>query len=121
LEPTESPGGAWETELKAWLGSRSPAVPESFLPHLLGAGIGPLDPWGMAIRGEEALRRALKTPGRVRAAAYHLLVADAFLTWACEAAAREPEAGPALESLVRVVGDGLSRCGEPHVHGAVAE
>jgi hypothetical protein len=72
-------------------------------------------------RGEEALRRALETPGRVRAAAYHLLVADAFLTWACEAMAREADAGPALESLVRDVGDRLSRFGIPPAIQGVVE
>jgi len=110
-----------EDELRRWLSTRNPEVPESFLPHLLGEGSGLLDPWGLAGRGEVALRRVLETPGRVRAAAFHLLVADAFLTWACEAMAREPEGGLALESLVRDLGDRFARPGTPSAVQGVAE
>jgi hypothetical protein len=110
-----------EDEFRRWLSTRKPAVPESFLSHLLGEGPGSLDPWGLAGRGEGALQRVLEAPGRVRAAAFHLLVADAFLTWACEAMAREPDGGLALESLVRELGDGLARGGTPDTVRGVAE
>lgn len=97
-----------EEGLEAWLRSRTPRAPDRFLPHLLREGSGSVDPWGLASRGETALRRALESPGRVRAAAFHLLVADAFITWACEAMAREAEVGSGLESLLEALGDRLT-------------
>jgi len=97
-----------EEGLEAWLRSRTPGAPDRFLPHLLREGSGSVDPWGLASRGETALRRALESPGRVRTAAFHLLVADAFITWACEAMAREADVGSGLESLLEALGDRLT-------------
>ena len=97
-----------EGGLEAWLRSSTPGVPDRFLPHLLREGSGSVDPWGLAARGEVALRRALECPGRVRAAAFDLLVADAFLTWACEVMAREEDVSSALEALVELLGERLT-------------
>jgi hypothetical protein len=98
-----------EDGLEAWIRSRIPGVPDEFLPYLLRGRGGPVDPWGLVARGEAALRRALETPGRVRSAAFDLLVADAFLTWACEAMAEEADVGSGLERMVEALGDSLAR------------
>ncbi len=101
-------GAMTEGSLEAWLRSRTPEVPEPFLPHLLRDEAWSVDSRGLAARGEAALRRALETPGRVRSAAFHLLVADAFLTWACEVVAREADVGEGLEALMKKLGEHLA-------------
>lgn len=93
-----------ESSLEDWLESRIPGVPVQFRPYLLRAGEGGLDPLGLAARGEAALRRALDRPGRVRSSAFDLLAADAFLTWACEAMAREADVGSGLQALLEGLG-----------------
>ena len=81
-------------------------MPGSFLPFLLReAPEGPSGPGELAQRGETALSRALASPGRNRDSAFHLLVGDVFLTYACEAVARsKDEVGPALETFFRQLG-----------------
>ncbi len=97
-----------EGSLEDWLRSRSPEVPEPFLPHLLRDKAWAGDSRDLAARGEAALHRALETPGRERSAAFHLLVADAFLTWACEVVAREGDVGAGLEALLKKLGEHLA-------------
>ncbi len=85
-----------------WLRDGSPDVPGPFLPYLLREGEGPADPrtlleWGMA-----ALGRAVE--GKGREAAFDLLVADALLTYACEAAAGARDVGIELEEFLRLLG-----------------
>ncbi len=66
-----------------------------------------MDPARLIEWGLRALSRALEKPGRVRAAAFDLLVADAFLTYACEAMAASGDVGAGLESLIGQLGTRL--------------
>lgn len=97
-----------EETLESWLRGRAPPIPAPFLPHLLEEGDGPLGSMGLTDRGTEALSRALERPGRIREAAYFLLAADAFFTYACEAAAREGNVRVGLEGLLGLLGDRFS-------------
>lgn len=106
---------------QSWLDGREP-VPPMELRSRLDDDLGGTDP--LAVHFTEAavrrLRRARERPGG-RAAAFDLLVADAYLTYACEAAvdpgvlsadqegAGPGEAGPGTEEILletlRVVAD----------------
>ena len=94
-----------QVTLEDWLRRRIPPIPAPFLPHLLegrGEVFRPLD---LESRGVASLAKALGKPGRDREAAFHLLAADAFLTYACEALAHEPDPRAALETLLGGLGD----------------
>jgi hypothetical protein len=54
--------------------------------------------------GLAALDRARAAPGRVRQSAYHLLTADALLTYACEAALEDADPETTLRRILRSVG-----------------
>lgn len=106
---------------QSWLDGRDP-VPPMELRSRLDDDLGGTDP--LAVRFTEAavrrLRRARERPGG-RAAAFDLLAADAYLTYACEAAvdpgalsagpegAHLGETGPGTEEILletlRVVAD----------------
>ena len=49
-----------------------------------------------------ALDAARAKPGRVRESAFHLLAADALLTYACEACLESPDPGAALERVLTI-------------------
>lgn len=88
-----------------WLEERLPAVPpilRSWLHRTEGPAEGVVGP--LLARGRAALHDAVVRPGRNREAAFHLLAADAYLTWACEAAAEEDDPGDALAALTQSVG-----------------
>ena len=94
--------------LESWLRTRNPPVPEPFLDWLLeeGGGGGPAEgPWS---RGIAALDDALRSPGRVRSSAFHLLAADAWITYACEEAAQEGDTRGLLADLLHHLGDRFS-------------
>ena len=86
--------------LEVWLLDREPRVPGPFLPLLLEAGVGSARCEGLLAQGTEALRRALGRPGRNRDSAFHLLTADAFLTYSCEAVVREQDVSGGLEKVL---------------------
>ena len=100
-----------EETLERWLLGRVPLLPTPFLPHLLGGEEGLLQSEGcsvasdLATRGTVALGLALERPGRVREAAFQLLAADAFFTYACEAAALEEDVRSGLEGILMRSGD----------------
>lgn len=90
-----------------WLEGRLSAVPpvlRSWLHRSEGPDTGVMEP--LVARGRAALADAVARPGRNRDAAFHLLAADAYLTWACEAAAEEADPGDALAALIQSVGSG---------------
>ena len=93
--------------LEDWLRRRIPPIPSPFLPYLLGEE-GVLDSLDLAGRGAASLSKALGRPGRNRGAAFHLLAADALLTYACEAVARHPDPKASLETLLEGLGDRFS-------------
>ncbi len=76
--------------LEEWFSERVPDIPEPFLPFLLAEKGTPFSPDVLVEKAEESLSRALQGSGIGREAAFHLLAADAFLTYACEVAAEEP-------------------------------
>ena len=88
-----------------WLDDREAGVPGVLRPWLRRTE-GPADEVVPALlaRGRAALDDAVARPGRDREAAFHLLAADAYLTWACEAAADADDPGEVLAALVRSVG-----------------
>jgi len=98
--------------IRGWLAERSPTgvLPiESWLagePGGAGA-VGADERVGWlterAFLGVEATREA---PGRVRQSAFHLLAADALLTYACEAALECEDAERALSGVARSVLNG---------------
>jgi hypothetical protein len=97
-----------EETLEVWLQSRDPRIPVPFLPHLLENGDGPSGALDLAALGTDALTRALERPGRNREAAFHLLVADAFFTYACETLLPEGDVQAGLEGLLERLGDRFS-------------
>jgi len=94
--------------LEVWLRGRVPRIPAPFLPYLLQYGEGPLGAMGLSARGTEALSHALELPGRDREAAFHLLAADAFFTYACEEVVQEGHVQAGLEGLLEQLGDRFS-------------
>jgi hypothetical protein len=92
----------------AWLTNRRPRPPEDLSARVraeaFGAG-GPADAeTSLMIAGRSALERALAQPGRVRAAAFDLLAADALVTYACEAALECDDPDAELARLVSIGG-----------------
>lgn len=92
----------------AWLRRRE-APPELLRKRLEGAllrsdGDGPV-PEALAGAGARALSRAMAGPGRARETGLALLDADAFVTYACEAAADGADADVAssLDAVLRRV------------------
>ncbi len=69
-----------------WLGRRRPIPPESLRAWLVPSDAEGLTHQFLTARGRSELDRARAGLGPVRASAYHLLAADAFVTYACEAA-----------------------------------
>jgi len=88
--PTSS--GSDEATLRSWVESRTPPVPQDFQPHLELAD--PARPGatatdrvdGLAEETRLALARAAGRDAADRAGAFDLLAADAWATWASEAA-----------------------------------
>ena len=91
--------------LKDWLQGRQPPVPGDFLPHLTREGGHVGGPEGLADRGMGQLHQALDRPGREREAAFRLLAADAFITYACEAAVEGEGALERIEDLLIRLGE----------------
>jgi len=93
--------------LERWFLGRNPPVPKPFLPFLLATGIDATGLPSLAGSGIAALKRALELPGRDREAAFHLLSADALLTYACEEALSGPDVRGGLEGLFELIGNTL--------------
>jgi hypothetical protein len=91
--------------LEKWLKECEPKIPAPFLLHLQGVSSGPAGVENLISFGEGALSRALRKTGRKRAAAFDLLAADAFLTYACEAMATGGDVPGSLEALLKRIGE----------------
>jgi len=93
----------------AWLNGRLPRPPEDLHARVRAEVIGLGEPedarTGLINAGCAALGRALAQPGRVRAAAFDLLAADALVTYACEAALEGDDPDAELDRLVSIGGD----------------
>ena len=93
-----------QERLETWLRGRVPPIPEPFLTLLAevaGHQVNDRDPGGL---GLGALSRALGHPGRNRATAFDLLAADAFITYACEEASRDPNPTRELLAFMTRIG-----------------
>jgi len=97
-----------EETLEGWLQSRVPRIPAPFLSQLRENGEGPSGALELATLGTDALGRVLERPGRSREAALHLLTADAFFTYACEAVLPEGDVQAGLEGLLERLGGRFS-------------
>lgn len=91
--------------IRAFLDSRTPSPPAP-LARWLGASALPSGDVSGALleAGLTALDACRAAPGRVRSSAFHLLGADALLTYACEAALEAEDPRAALRSMVREAG-----------------
>lgn len=90
------------TGASRWLAERTPPPPEPVARRLRQKNYrGETVSEALATAAIEELRQARATPGRVRASAYHLLAADALLTYACEAALDEADACVELSKILR--------------------
>lgn len=83
-----------------WLEERISGIPETLASHLdrTEGGEGVVEP--LLRRGLAALSGARARTGPNREGAFRLLAADAYLTYACEAAAESDEPGAALEEIL---------------------
>lgn len=90
------------SDVRSWLAGRTPPAPAP-LARWIGkieyGGGSVLD--GLVEGGLAELDRARSAPGRVRESAFHLLAADALLTYACEAALESPEPSERLGEILR--------------------
>ena len=93
------------SRLEAWLRTRSPAVPPAFLPFLLRPASGAPGEPDLTSLALLALSHALAEPGEDRDRAFHLLTADALITYACESVAEgEGDVRTGLEDILDRVG-----------------
>ena len=88
------------TALGAWLDARRPPVPDGLKDWLAVDDDLPLSVAALAELGIAALDRADVTRRLGRHAAFQLLAADAFLTYACEAAVDEPDVASGLHLIL---------------------
>jgi hypothetical protein len=89
------------TNLPAWLDGRTPPPPPPLARWLDGvACTGDTLPGALLAGGLSELGKARAAPGRERASAFHLLAADALVTYACEAALEGPDPGEALKGIL---------------------
>lgn len=96
--------------LEGWLAERSPEPPAE-LARELRASLAAADEAGdrlfdvLMVAARERLGRARARPGRVRESAFHLLAADAFFSYACEAALESDDPEAALLRIVEVAAE----------------
>ena len=88
------------TALGAWLDTRRPTVPDGLKDWLAVDDDLPLSVAGLADLGIAALGCADVSRRLDRHAAFRLLAADAFLTYACEAAVDEPDVASRLHLIL---------------------
>ena len=87
------------TGLRDWLEARRPVVPDALRDWLVVDDDLPLSVDALVELGIAELERAEVTRRLDRNAAFHLLAADAFFTYACEAATDEPGAADIASRL----------------------
>ena len=90
-----------------WLETRRPRPPEDLRARLHDVAGGPArersDPSETLLcSARDALARTLSQPGRVRNAAFDLLVVDALVTYACEAALEGGDPDAVLDGLISI-------------------
>jgi len=89
--------------LGSWLAARRPVAPMSMDAWLESAHESGSVLSELTSAGGAALDHALAHPGRARDSAFHLLAADALITYACEAALDSDDPDAALSGIVAAV------------------
>ena len=89
-----------------WLEAAGPAAPEEFASWLQPSDDVDVSPDALAREAASALMETLRRLGSGREGAFHLLAADAWATYACEAAADETDVPRALESVLELLSSG---------------
>lgn len=93
------------SDLDDWLRTRRPEPPAD-LRGRIAERAGDMDSRRRVDRLLDAARDRLDAararPGRIRASAFELLVADALVTYACEAALETEDPATALEAIAEV-------------------
>ena len=92
--------------LIGWLAASNPPAPEEFSPWLEPSNDLEVSSEVLAHEAISDLIKTLRRLGRNREGAFHLLAADAWATYACEAAADEVDVPRALEGVLEVLGSG---------------
>ena len=92
--------------LIGWLAASNPPAPEEFWPWLEASADLEVSSEVLAHEAISDLIETLRRLGRNREGALHLLAADAWATYACEAAADEVDVPQALESVLEVLESG---------------
>ncbi len=87
--------------LADWIGERTPPAPAEFRSWLpIPENDSELGSEALCRLSVRDLERTLSRPGRSREGGFHLLAADAFLTYACEAATEEDDLEGALRTVL---------------------
>ena len=93
-------------DARGYLDTRTPEPPEALARWLRDVPLAGTPLEGVTGVALASLDRAREAPGRVRESAFHLLAADALLTYACEAALGEAHPAQSLSRLLhQVVGN----------------
>lgn len=88
-------------DVRAFLAARTPRPPAALEAWLAAGAAAGEAAAGMASQALAELARSRASAGRVRDSAWHLLAADALITYACEAALNGSDPPGALEDLLR--------------------
>ena len=89
------------TDVRGWLAGRTPPPPAPLTRWLDRVAYdGSSLEEALLAGGLAELGRARAAPGRVRTSAFHLLAADALVTYACEAALEEADPAGALGRIL---------------------
>lgn len=92
------------TAARGWLGQRTPSPPPPLGAWLDGVELpGAVVPEALLAGGLRELGLARAAPGRVRESAFHLLAADALITYACEASLDAEDPTVFLADILRRV------------------
>lgn len=87
--------------LEEWISGRRPPVPGGFAAWMRPERPeAPCGPGALAGEARDALARTLAMDPDERDAAFHLLAADGFATWACEAALEGDDPEGALDGIL---------------------
>lgn len=95
-------------DAKAFLALRTPRPPEALEAWLAAGTRGGDATQALVDQALDELSRSRAVPGRVRDGAWHLLAADALLTYACEAALDGSDPPGMLEDVLRKAAAGES-------------
>jgi len=93
-------------DVRSFLARRTPPPPEPLAARLLASARRVEATRGLTDQAVEEMVLSRAAAGRVRESAWHLLAADALITYACEAALDDVDPPRGLEELLRKVAAG---------------